>query len=51
VRFGAHGEIPRAPAPRLGEHGRAVLAEAGYDAAAIDALLAEGALRLPELRE
>jgi crotonobetainyl-CoA:carnitine CoA-transferase CaiB-like acyl-CoA transferase len=48
VRFGAHGEIPRAPAPRLGEHGRAVLAEAGYDAPAIAALVAEGALRLPE---
>ncbi|MCU0944661.1 MAG: CoA transferase [Rubritepida sp.] len=48
VRFGAHGEIPRAPAPRLGEHGREILAAAGYDADAIAALVAEGALRLPE---
>ena len=29
-------------APLLGEHSRAVLAEAGYDAAAIEALLADG---------
>lgn len=48
VRFGAHGEIPRGPAPRLGEHGRAILAEAGYDEAGIAALVEEGALRLPE---
>ncbi|MFT3813070.1 MAG: CoA transferase [Acidovorax sp.] len=31
------------PAPRVGEHSRAVLAEIGYDAARIDALLAAGA--------
>jgi crotonobetainyl-CoA:carnitine CoA-transferase CaiB-like acyl-CoA transferase len=30
------------PAPRLGEHGREVLAALGYDAAAIDALVQDG---------
>jgi crotonobetainyl-CoA:carnitine CoA-transferase CaiB-like acyl-CoA transferase len=34
------------PAPRLGEHGRAVLSEAGFDAARIDALIASGAMRV-----
>jgi alpha-methylacyl-CoA racemase len=34
--------VPR-PAPRLGQHTREVLAEAGFDAAAIDDLLAAGA--------
>lgn len=48
LRFGAHGEIPRRPAPRLGEHGREVLREAGYDEAGIVALQEEGALILPE---
>lgn len=48
VRFSAHGEIPRRPTPRLGEHGREVLAEVGLDAAAIDALAASRALILPE---
>lgn len=38
------GEPPR-PAPRIGEHTRSVLAEAGFDAAAIDAMLASGAAR------
>ena len=30
------------PAPRLGEHGREVLAALGYDSAAIDALVQAG---------
>ncbi|CAB3630683.1 CaiB/BaiF CoA transferase family protein [Achromobacter pestifer] len=32
----------RRPAPKLGQHSREVLAEAGYDAARIDALVARG---------
>jgi len=36
------------PAPEIGEHGRAILAELGIDPAAIERLAAEGALRLPE---
>ncbi|HTZ37790.1 MAG TPA: CoA transferase [Stellaceae bacterium] len=35
------------PAPRIGEHGRAILADIGLDAAAIARLAAEGALMLP----
>jgi len=34
---------PAGPAPRLGEHTREVLAEAGYDAAAVETLIASGA--------
>lgn len=30
VRFGAHGEVPRRPAPRLGEHTEDVLREIGW---------------------
>lgn len=33
------------PAPLLGEHSRAILAEAGYDAASIDDLIARGIVR------
>ena len=47
IRYGNHGEIPRAHTVRLGADGAAVLAEAGYDAARIAALAEEGALRLP----
>ena len=32
------------PAPRVGEHSRAVLREVGYDEARIDALLQSGAV-------
>ena len=42
VRWGEARRDP-GPAPMLGEHTRAVLAEAGYDAAGIDALIAGGA--------
>jgi crotonobetainyl-CoA:carnitine CoA-transferase CaiB-like acyl-CoA transferase len=37
----------RAPGPGLGEHTREVLAEAGFDAAEVDALLASGAVAGP----
>jgi formyl-CoA transferase len=44
------GETQRVPqrAPKIGEHSREVLAEFGYDAPAIDALLASGVVRQPE---
>ena len=42
-RFDRSVPEPPRPAPRPGEHTRAVLAEAGFDAAAIDTLLAGGA--------
>ncbi len=38
IRFPALDIEPRAPAPKLGQHTREVLAEAGLEAAAIDAL-------------
>jgi crotonobetainyl-CoA:carnitine CoA-transferase CaiB-like acyl-CoA transferase len=37
------------PAPEIGEHGRAILAELGIDLAAVERLAAEGVLRLPEV--
>ncbi len=40
ARFGAAAGPPPKPAPHVGEHGRELLAELGYDAARIDALLA-----------
>ncbi len=45
ARFGAAPETALRAAPHLGEHSRAVLAELGYDAAAVEALLASGAAR------
>jgi crotonobetainyl-CoA:carnitine CoA-transferase CaiB-like acyl-CoA transferase len=36
------------PAPRIGEHGNAILAELGIDAATIARLRAENILLLPE---
>jgi crotonobetainyl-CoA:carnitine CoA-transferase CaiB-like acyl-CoA transferase len=35
-------------APRLGEHSREILAEAGYSDAEIDALCSQGATRLAD---
>ena len=44
LKFSAEPGAPRLVLPRLGEHNRAVLTEVGFDAAAIDALYACGAL-------
>jgi crotonobetainyl-CoA:carnitine CoA-transferase CaiB-like acyl-CoA transferase len=43
ARFPGADDGPRRPAPKLGQHTREVLAEAGYAAAEIDQLIAEGA--------
>ena len=43
ARFPGTHTGPAGPAPKLGEHTRQVLAEAGYDPAAVDALIAAGA--------
>jgi crotonobetainyl-CoA:carnitine CoA-transferase CaiB-like acyl-CoA transferase len=40
ARFGSAAAPPPKPAPHVGEHGRELLTELGYDAARIDALLA-----------
>jgi len=49
VRFSdSPAEIRRLP-PRLGEHGREILDELGLSCAAIDTLVATGALVLPEV--
>ena len=45
IRFSKTPSTIARGAPQIGEHSRAVLAEAGYDAAAIDALLAGGVVR------
>jgi crotonobetainyl-CoA:carnitine CoA-transferase CaiB-like acyl-CoA transferase len=42
VRFPGTETGPAGPAPKLGEHTREVLAEAGYDPAAVDRLIEGG---------
>jgi crotonobetainyl-CoA:carnitine CoA-transferase CaiB-like acyl-CoA transferase len=44
ARFPGADDGPKGPAPLLGQHTREVLAEAGYGAAEIDRLIAEGAV-------
>jgi len=46
--YGGSTPAPRGTVPRLGEHGAAILAEAGYAAAEIAALAAGGAVVLPD---
>ena len=43
VRFPGADDGPKGPSPRAGEHTRAVLLEAGYSGAEIDAMYASGA--------
>ena len=43
VRFPGYDDRPRRPAPKLGQHTREVLSEAGYAEAEIEALIADGA--------
>lgn len=43
ARFPGADDGPKRPAPKLGQHTREVLAEAGYDADEIERLIAEGA--------
>ena len=43
VRFPGADDGPKGPAPRAGEHTRAVLLETGYSAAEIDTMIAAGA--------
>ena len=45
VKFSETPGRVHGPAPLLGEHSRAILAEAGYDGAAIDDLIARGIVR------
>ncbi len=48
VRFGAEPAPTVRAAPLFGEHSREILAEAGYDPADVDDLLASGAVSKPE---
>jgi crotonobetainyl-CoA:carnitine CoA-transferase CaiB-like acyl-CoA transferase len=48
ARFPGADDGPKRPAPKLGQHTREVLAEAGYGAEAIEALLASGAAGAPQ---
>ena len=43
ARFSRSPQSVRRPAPLLAEHTREILAEAGYDDAAVDRLVADGA--------
>ncbi len=43
IRFPGADDGPKGPSPRMGEHTRVVLQEAGYSSAEIDAMLASGA--------
>jgi crotonobetainyl-CoA:carnitine CoA-transferase CaiB-like acyl-CoA transferase len=43
VRFPGAAHGPARPAPRLGEHTREVLREAGFGEAEVEALIASGA--------
>ncbi len=43
IRFPGADDGPKGPAPRAGEHTRAVLTELGYNQSEIDALIASGA--------
>jgi len=43
ARFPGYDDTPKRPAPTLGQHTREVLQSAGYDAAEIERLIAEGA--------
>ena len=45
VKFSATPGRVHGPAPLFGEHSRAILGQAGYDAAAIDDLIARGIVR------
>jgi crotonobetainyl-CoA:carnitine CoA-transferase CaiB-like acyl-CoA transferase len=44
IRFGSIEQHPDRPPPLLGEHSRDVLRECGYDAADIEALIAQGVI-------
>ena len=48
VRFGGESAPTRRAAPLFGEHARELLAEAGYSGSEIDALVANGAVPVPE---